>query len=247
MTGNGASESTDPVSGPRPSHGDSSSAPRRPCVWAQSAQGLRGFLERFLPAARSGPAAHLWRGALGAAQQSAAQSSAGRTLQHGSSQRCRWPDNIAARLCRNIPRCPPAWAAIAGRPGAPHRYGGRPISYRSVLMPNNSVPIRKPRRLGPAKYLRRQLRLLRRRVPHLRKRLPTPRHLLMKPSLRTGRIANCCSSTPLLIGGLRRLTAFPSCVSVCHSGGNDHSCSSHYRDSLGSSRSNHRASYRKHF
>jgi type IV secretion system protein VirB10 len=45
-------------------------------------------------------------------------------------------------------------------------------------------------------------------MPHLRKRLPTLRHLLMKPSLRTGRIANFSSSMPPLIDGLRRLTGF---------------------------------------
>src|SRR5258707_8908616 len=45
-------------------------------------------------------------------------------------------------------------------------------------------------------------------MPHLRKRLPTLRHLLMKPSLRTGRIANFSSSMPPLIGGLRRPIGF---------------------------------------
>src|SRR5258707_11219608 len=45
-------------------------------------------------------------------------------------------------------------------------------------------------------------------MPHLRKRLPTLRHLLMKPSLRTGRIANFSSSMPPLIGALRRPIGF---------------------------------------
>src|SRR5882672_10979675 len=45
-------------------------------------------------------------------------------------------------------------------------------------------------------------------MPHLRKRLPALRHLLMKPSLRTGRIANFSSSMPPLIGGLRRPIGF---------------------------------------
>lgn len=36
--------------------------------------------------------------------------------------------NVAARLCRDFPRRPPAWATIARRAGAPHRNSGRPIS-----------------------------------------------------------------------------------------------------------------------
>ena len=75
--------------------------------------------------------------------------------------------------------------------------------YRSVWMPNNSVSIRRARRLELAKSLRRQLRPRRRRVPHLRKRLSALRHLPTKPSLKTGRIANTS------IGGPRRLINFP--------------------------------------
>ena len=75
--------------------------------------------------------------------------------------------------------------------------------YRSVWMPNNSVSIRRARRLELAKSLRRQLRLRRRRVPHLRKRLSALRHLPTKPSLKTRRIANTS------IGGPRRLINFP--------------------------------------
>jgi hypothetical protein len=69
---------------------------------------------------------------------------------------------------------------------------------------NNPVKkSRRLRRLGPAKYLRRPQRPSRRHVPHPRKPPPTPRQLLTKPSLRTGRIANCCSSTHPSTGGLR--------------------------------------------
>jgi len=63
---------------------------------------------------------------------------------------------------------------------------------RPVWMPNNSVPTRRPRQHEPAKYLRPQ----RRRLPNRsrqRKRQPTRPHLRMKPSRRTGRIANFCS------------------------------------------------------
>ena len=75
---------------------------------------------------------------------------------------------------------------------------------RSVLTPSNNVPTRKPRRRELAKYLRRPLRPSRHRMPHPRKRRPRLRHLLMKPSLRTGRIANSSSSMPRLIGGRQR-------------------------------------------
>src|SRR6516165_10609728 len=80
--------------------------------------------------------------------------------------------------------------------------------HRSALMLNNNVPTRKRRRLGPANYLRRPQRSSLRHVLHPRKRLPKRRHLLTKPSRRTGRIANCCSSTPPSIGGPRRPTGF---------------------------------------
>lgn len=85
----------------------------------------------------------------------------------------------------------------------PHR-GDVEAGWSGML--NNSASIRRLRRPGPAKSLRRQLRLLFRRVPHLRKRLPTPRHLLTKPSLRTGRIESCSSFMLPSIGGPRRPT-----------------------------------------
>ena len=205
---------------------------RRLCVWAQSAQGSRGFPEKSLRVAPrlallliSG--AVLWA----LREQPSAQSGTGRTLQHGSSQCRRWPDDVATGLCRDSPRCPPARAAIAGGPWTSHRYGGKPIS-AVALMPNNNVPTRKPRRPEPAKYLR-----------HNRSRdtaacriagngRPTPRHLPMKPSLRTARTVNFSSSMPPWIGEQRRLTGSSSGVALCHPGGNDHPCSSHVRNSL---------------
>src|SRR5260370_31773750 len=104
---------------------------------------------------------------------------------------------------------------LATSPGLDHHYRAtwgvpseqwKASQRRSALTPNNNVPTRKPRRLGPAKFSRRQLRPLRRHIPHLSKRPPTQRHLLMKPSLRTDRIANCCSSMPPSTGELQRLT-----------------------------------------
>ena len=72
-------------------------------------------------------------------------------------------------------------------------------------------------------------------MPHLRKRLPTLRHLLMKPSLRTGRIANFSSSMPPLIGGLRRPIGFHVQRRHLCAGGNGHPGRSHHRHPLGSS------------
>jgi hypothetical protein len=77
-----------------------------------------------------------------------------------------------------------------------------------ALTPNNNVSTRKPRRRELAKYLRPQPQPSHRSTPHLRKRLPTLLLLPMKPSLRTGRIANFSSSMRLLIGGLRRPIGF---------------------------------------
>jgi hypothetical protein len=123
-----------------------------------------------------------------------------RDLQHGSSHNVAdglttLPQDYAG-IPRDIPRLGPPLPDDLGvqslRRKANH--------HRSVLMPNNSVPNRKLRRHGPAKYLRRPQRPSRHRMPHPRKRPPRLRHLLMKPSLRTGRIANSSSSMLRLIG-----------------------------------------------
>ena len=155
---------------------------------------------------RIGFAAHLWRGTVGAEEQPHAESGAGRTLQHRSSQCCRWLDNVAAGLCRDSPRRPPAWATIARGPGRPI-VTAEGQSDRLALTPNNNVPTRKPRRRDEQSICARPRRLT---PPHAASQETPPRlrHLLMKPSLRTGRIANFSSSMPRLIGGLQRPIGF---------------------------------------
>ena len=58
-----------------------------------------------------------------------------------------------AGISRDVPRLGPASPGDLGRHIAT---AGRPSSSRSALTPNNNVPTRKPKRHGPAKYLRRQ-------------------------------------------------------------------------------------------
>jgi len=201
VTGNGSNDSAGPVSESTPSSDDSVQALRlradHPRITRLSRKVLAG-------GHRTSLVAHRWRRAVGAEEQPSTQYDAGRTLQHGSSQRCRWSDNVCRRIMPGFlatslglgHHCRATWGAPSLR--------WKANQHRSVLTPNNNVPIRKPRRLGRAKYLRRPLRPSRHRMPHPRKRRPKLRHLLTKPSLRTGRIANSCSSMPRWIGGLQR-------------------------------------------
>ena len=170
MTDNGASESIGPVSRNRHRLLKGAQALRlgaeRPRITRLSRKVLAGGTALALLLISG---AVLWA----LQEQPSAQSGTGRTLQHGSSQCRRWPDDVAAGLRRDCPRHPTDSGrhcrATCGIPPVQRKANPR----RSALMPNNSVPTRKPRRLGPARYLRRQLRPLRHRMPHPRKRRPT--------------------------------------------------------------------------
>ena len=205
MTGNGPNESLGPVSGATPSSDDSAQALRlraeRPRITRLSRKVLAGGTALALLLISG---AVLW--ALRSNRpHNPAPDELYSTDHHNVADGLTTLPQDYAGIPRDVPRLGPPLPGDLGRPIV---NGGRPISDRSVLTPNNNVPTRKPRRLGRAKYLRRPLRPLRHRMPHPRKRRPRLRHLLMKPSLRTGRIANSSSSMPRLIGGLQRLIGF---------------------------------------
>ena len=85
-----------------------------------------------------------------------------------------------------FPSSGPHWQEISDVLSLQRKANQRP----SGSMPNSSVPTRRLRRLGPAKYLRRQLRPSRQHALHPRRPPTTLRHLLTKLSLRTARIAS---------------------------------------------------------
>ena len=204
MTDNGSNESVGPASGPTPSSDNSAQALRlgseRPRITRLSRKVLAGGTALALLLISG---AVLW--ALRSNHpHNPAPDELYSTDHHNVADGLTTLPQDYAGIARDVPRsgrhCRATWGVPSSRRKANQR--------RSVLTPNNSVPTRKPRQHGPAKYLRRPLRQLPHRMPHPRKRRPRLRHLLMKPSLRTGRIVNSSSSMLRLIGGRRRLTGF---------------------------------------
>ena len=84
---------------------------RRPCDWVRSAQGSRGFPGKSLRAAPPWLCCSSLARCCGRCRSNHPHNPcAGRALQHGSSQRRRWPDNVAkdyAGIARNVPQLGP--------------------------------------------------------------------------------------------------------------------------------------------
>ena len=205
MTGNGASESTDPVSGPRPSHGDSAQALRlgveRPRITRLSRKVLAGGTALALLLISG---AVLW--ALRSNQpRNPAPDELYSTDHHNVADGLTTLPHDYAGISRDVPRLGPPLPGDLGHLTA--TADGQSVS--SGLDAEQQRANQETEAARTSKVFASTTAPTTRRVPHLRKRPPTPRHRLTKLSLRTGRIANCCSSTPLLTGGPRRLTGFP--------------------------------------
>ena len=155
MTDNGPGESAGPAAGPAPSP----MIARRLCVCGAERPRITRLSRKVL-AGGSALALLLISGAVLWALRSnhPHNPAAGRTLQHRSSQCRRWLDNIAARTMPEFPAMSPGLGRhcreTSGVPSKRRKAKRR----RLALMPNNSVPTRKPRQPGPARYLRRPLR-----------------------------------------------------------------------------------------
>ena len=200
MTDNGPNESVGPVAGSRPPSADSAQALRlrteRPKITRLSRKVLAGgsALALLLIAG-----AVLW-GLRSNHSHNPAPGELYSTDHHNVADGLTTLRGIMPGFPTIFPgmshHCQVTWGVRSEQWKANHR--------RSASTQNNNAPTRKPRRLGPVRYLRRRPGLSRRSMPLPRKSLAMPRHLLMKPSPRTGRIANCCLSMPRSIGGRQR-------------------------------------------
>ena len=200
MTGNGPNESLDPIPGPPPSPDDSAQALR---LRAERPRITR--LSRKVLAGGTAVALFLISGAVLWALRSnhprnPASDELYSTDHHNVADGLTTLPQDYAGIPRDVPRLGPPLPGDPGRPIATIEGQSAPIGLDAEQQRANQ----ETEAARTSKVFASTTAPVAPSHAHPRKRRPRLRHLLMKRSLRTGRIANSSSSIPRLIGGLQR-------------------------------------------
>jgi len=199
VTDNGATESVGPVSGPTPPPADSAQTLRlraeRPKITRLSRKVLAGGTALALLLIAG---AVLWALRSNHSHNPAADELYSTDHHNVADGLATLPQDYAG-IPRDVPRLGPPLPGDLGRPIVTAEGQSAPIGLDAEQQRANQET-----EAARTSKVFASTTAAPRRMPHLKKRRPTLRHPLMKPSLRTARIANCCSSTPPLTGEQQR-------------------------------------------